>query len=105
MSNLGFISARFSGNDGVSLESAKWAEVFENSGHKSYWFAGKLDTPPEQSMLVSESFVEHPDVEWSTSRVWNSLTRSKETTRRINALTRKIKNALYPFVKKFNIDI
>ena len=30
--NIGFVSTRFSGTDGVSLESSKWAEVFEKSG-------------------------------------------------------------------------
>lgn len=26
--NIGFVSTRFKGLDGVSLESAKWAEIF-----------------------------------------------------------------------------
>jgi hypothetical protein len=38
--NIGFVSTRFAGNDGVSLEAAKWAEVLEASGHRCYWFAG-----------------------------------------------------------------
>ena len=41
--NIGFISTRFAGTDGVSLESSKWAEVFEKSGHSCFWFAGELD--------------------------------------------------------------
>ncbi len=28
--NIGFISVRFAGTDGVSLETAKWANIFEN---------------------------------------------------------------------------
>ena len=38
---IGFISTRFHGTDGVSLEAAKWAEVFEKYlGHECFWFAG-----------------------------------------------------------------
>ena len=32
--NVGFVSTRFSGIDGVSLEAAKWAEVLEDLGHQ-----------------------------------------------------------------------
>jgi hypothetical protein len=41
--NIGFISTRFAGTDGVTLESGKWAEVLEVSGHKCFWLAGELD--------------------------------------------------------------
>ena len=29
--NIGFVSTRFSGVDGVTLESSKWADVFEKN--------------------------------------------------------------------------
>ena len=32
--HIGFVSTRFSGTDGVSLETEKWADVLENMGHK-----------------------------------------------------------------------
>jgi len=44
--NVGLVSTRFAGTDGVSLEAAKWAEVFEKQGCRCYYFAGELDTPP-----------------------------------------------------------
>jgi hypothetical protein len=34
--NIGFVSTRFAGTDGVSLESAKWAQIFWEEGHVSY---------------------------------------------------------------------
>ena len=40
--NIGFVSTRFAGIDGVSLESSKWAEVLEDLGHLCFWFAGEL---------------------------------------------------------------
>ena len=39
--NIGFVSTRFAGTDGVSLESSKWAEVLDKSGHACFWFAGE----------------------------------------------------------------
>ena len=41
--NIGFISTRFAGQDGVSLESAKWAEVLWEDRHISYWYSGQSD--------------------------------------------------------------
>lgn len=40
--NIGFVSTRFAGIDGVSLESSKWARVLEHEGHACFWFAGEL---------------------------------------------------------------
>ena len=44
--HVGFISTRFAGTDGVSLESAKWAQVLWDLQCVSYWYAGKLDRDP-----------------------------------------------------------
>ena len=41
--NVGFVSTRFKGLDGVSLEASKWADVLEGFHHRSFWFAGELD--------------------------------------------------------------
>ncbi len=39
---IAMVGARFSGLDGVSLESAKVAEVLEASGHSVAWFGGEI---------------------------------------------------------------
>jgi hypothetical protein len=44
---LGFVSTRFAGTDGVSLEAMKWAEVLEEDGHEVFWFSGRSDRPDE----------------------------------------------------------
>ena len=48
--NIGFISTRFAGQDGVSLESAKWAEVLWEDRHISYWYSGQSDRDPGISL-------------------------------------------------------
>ena len=46
---LGFVSTRFHGTDGVTLEAKKWAHILHGLGHESFWMAGLLDTPPGRS--------------------------------------------------------
>jgi glycosyltransferase involved in cell wall biosynthesis len=59
---IGFVSTRFSGTDGVSLESAKWATVLERLGHTCFYFAGESDRPPERSRVVPEAHFGHPSI-------------------------------------------
>ena len=54
--NIGFVSTRFAGTDGVTLETSKWARVFKQMGHNYFWFAGRLDRNPANSFLVPEAF-------------------------------------------------
>jgi hypothetical protein len=49
--NVGFISTRFAGTDGVSLETAKWANVFENILLKKPIF----ETPTSKIFSVTAS--------------------------------------------------
>jgi len=60
--NVGFVSTRLAGTDGVSLEAEKWAKVFEKQGFTCFYFAGELDTPPDRSYLVEEAHFQHPDI-------------------------------------------
>jgi hypothetical protein len=60
---IGFISTRFAGNDGVSLESAKWAAVLERMGHECFYFCGECDRAKEISYLVPEAFYRHPEID------------------------------------------
>jgi len=103
--NIGFISTRFAGTDGVSLESAKWAEVLWADKHISYWYAGLLDRDPEISMCVPEAFFGHSENEWINDRIWGRNTRSRFVSERIHDLAQYLKETLYIFVDRFNIDM
>jgi mannosylglucosylglycerate synthase len=102
---IGFISTRFAGTDGVSLESAKWAEVLWHYQHMSFWYAGRLDRDASISMLVPEACFAHPDNVWINERVFGCFTRQPEVTRRIYELSEYLKQTLYDFVKRFDIEI
>lgn len=67
---IGFVSTRFAGTDGVSLETAKWATVLEGLGHSCFYFAGRSDRPAAVSEVVPEAFFGHPDIEAITRAVF-----------------------------------
>ncbi len=102
--NIGFISTRFAGTDGVSLESAKWAEVMWDDRHVSFWYSGRSDRDPGISFVVPEAYFGHPEVEWINQRIWGQTKRDPLVTARIREMVDYLKTTLYTFVKKFNID-
>ncbi len=60
---IGFISTRFAGTDGVSLETAKWAAVLTRMGHECFYFCGQSDRPQDVSYVVPEAFYRHPTID------------------------------------------
>jgi glycosyltransferase involved in cell wall biosynthesis len=102
---IGFVSTRFAGTDGVSLESAKWAEVLESHGYTAFWYAGILDRPPEQSMLVPEASFTHPEIAAINAEVFGKLRRSREMTWRLFEMSEQLKGTLYEFVERFGINL
>ena len=103
--NVGFISTRISGTDGVSLEAAKWADVFEQVGFSCFYFAGELDRSPECSFLVEEAHFQHPEIKDVFRKCFGTRVRKRSVTRKIYELKRQLKDRLYKFIKKFKIDL
>ena len=102
---IGFISTRFAGTDGVSLETAKWAEVLEKEGHESFYMAGELDTPADRSFHVPECHFKHPEIEETYRGCFGRGTRSEETTLEIERIKHVIKRKIREFVEKFSLDL
>ena len=102
---VGFVSTRLAGTDGVSLETYKWADVFEQEGLNSYFFAGELDTPPERSYLVPEAHFIHPDIRAIYRQSFGVRTRPREITAEIGRLTHILKEHLYRFIDAFGIEL
>ena len=103
--NIGFISTRFAGSDGVSLESAKWAEVLWDDKHVSFWYSGRNDRDPGFSYCVPEAYFGHPENEWINERIWGQPRRGPAVTERINSMADYLKQTLYDFVGKYDIDV
>lgn len=102
---IAFISTRFAGTDGVSLESAKWAEVLWQDQLVSHWYGGVLDRDSDVSMCIPEAYFGHPENQWINDRVWGHTHRAPDVTRRIHDLTEYLKGTLYDFVDQFDITL
>jgi mannosylglucosylglycerate synthase len=130
MLRLGFISTRFAGTDGVSLETAKWAEVLERRGHTCFYFSGLSDRPAERSRVVPEAFYRHPVIEainqiafagdWGTTAqaraahpeiaklykdCFSIYIRPSQVTRQVQELKDHLKEHLYAFARDFELDL
>jgi len=102
---IGFVATRFVGNDGVSLESKKWAEILEEMGHQIFWYAGKLDRPRETSYCIPEAHFTHAENEWISERIWGNTCRGALITKRIRDMAEYLKGTLHSFIEHYDISI
>lgn len=103
--NVGFISTRFAGTDGVSLEAAKWAEVLWEDRHISFWYGGRLDREPGQSHCVPEAHFSHPENEWINRHLWEQTRRTSLVSRRIRDMAEYLKSTLYDYVQRYDLTL
>ncbi|NJC96169.1 MAG: glycosyl transferase family 1 [Anaerolineales bacterium] len=126
---IGFISTRFAGTDGVSLETSKWAAVLERLGHECFYFCGQCDRPDGISYVVPEAFYRHPDINAINNEAyqstWGTLhegrrkhpeieelhkdffsvyIRPSHVTQRIHELRDYFKEELYKFAHRFKLE-
>lgn len=104
-SQIGFVSTRLAGTDGVSLEVIKWVAILEALGHTCYFFAGELDWPAERSYQVEEAHFQHPEILHLTRDLFDDFIRSAETSQTVERLKNQLKNHLYEFVRRFDLDL
>ena len=103
--NIGFVSTRFAGIDGVTLEASKWAVVFEKNGFNCFWFAGELDRDSDKSFLVPEAHFQHEQNRWINAQVMGSKVRNPSVTQAIHDLRSLLKVHLHEFIDQFDIDL
>ncbi|GAB1432288.1 glycosyltransferase family 4 protein [Spirochaetota bacterium] len=105
ISRVGFVSTRFQGADGVSLETWKWNEVLSELGYETFFFSGKSDWFPERSVVMEEAFFDFPRVKELTYEIFNKSTRRRGLTAEVGEIKGKLKAALYDFVREYEIDV
>ncbi len=102
--SVGFVSFRFSGTDGVSLEATKWAEIFNKLGWQCHYLAGELDEQLDSTMCEPILQFTHPDIQEIYHMAFaNRDKRTTAFTERVHVLRKRIKDILYAFVEKHNI--
>jgi mannosylglucosylglycerate synthase len=102
---IGFISTRFSGSDGVSLETRKWVNVLLGLGQSCYFFAGESDWPAEQSYVVPEAHLNHPEIRSLTAELFDDYRRKPETSLAVEKISDHLKAHLHRFLKQFEPEI
>jgi len=103
--NIGFVSTRFAGTDGVTMETSKWAQVLKSAGHNYFYFAGLLDRSPEKCFLVPEAFFQHEKNLWIDRQIFGKKRRDPAVTDAIYELKTYLKKQLKEFIRTFNIDL
>lgn len=103
--HIGFVATRLAGTDGVSLETAKWVDVFEKEGCDCYYFAGEIDRPAECSYLVEEAHFHHPEIRDIYHNCFGVRQRGRPMTRKIYEYKEKLKDELYKFIDKYKIEL
>ncbi len=103
--NIGFISTRLAGNDGVSLETMKWAKVLQRMGHTIFYCAGELDPDSPPGMLIPEVHFAYPENLWIRKHSYGTETAHPELRARIEQLKNVIKPQLEKFIADYNIDV
>jgi len=93
------------GTDGVSLETVKWAEVFESRCFSCYYFAGRLDRPSERSYSCAEADFRHPVIAEIYRSVYGVCERGRFITEKIQSVKNHIKDALYEFISRCELDL
>lgn len=102
---IGMVSTRFAGLDGVTLESAKVADVLREAGHKVVWFAGRLGEPFRPGMEFPPAFFGTPDNMAVQHDAFGRLLRSPDTIGLIRRDADELTEALRIFVADFHVDV
>lgn len=102
---IGFISTRFHGTDGVTLEADKWAQILATMGHSYFWMGGLLDTPEEISYHAPLAYFNHPEVAAVQNELFGTTTRTRAVTTRIQVQKDQLKDELYRFIEKFQLEV
>jgi len=102
---IGFVSTRFAGTDGVSLETDKWTEILHRLGCETFYFAGSSDKPPEVTYCAPEADFNHPEIKEINEQAFTLRQRPQELTRKIQQLAVHLEQQLYRFVHQFEIDL
>ncbi len=103
--NVGFISTRLAGTDGVSLEAEKWAYVFQSQGCECYYMAGELDHPPEKSHLALLAHFNHPEILAIQDECFDRHERRPAVAKEIHDIKDKLKVEIREFVRRFGLDL
>jgi glycosyltransferase involved in cell wall biosynthesis len=102
---IGMVSTRFAGTDGVSLETAKVAEVLGRSGHDVAWFAGELGDEFAPGLLHAAAHFTDPAELTRQTEYFGNTVRRPDLIDEVQTAADDIKGALRRFSEDFGVDV
>jgi mannosylglucosylglycerate synthase len=104
--NVGIVSTRFCGTDGVTLESSKVADTLEEDDQTPVWFAGERGHRFEPGVTHPLAHFKAPAVRRLEEAAFgNGGELAPATVEAMESLTRELKDALRRFIADFDIDV
>jgi mannosylglucosylglycerate synthase len=103
---IGFIAARLSGTDGVSLEVAKWAKVLRNMGHEVFFCAGELGGYAAGGKLIPKLHFTHQAIKQLTQKAFEeNHTDGQKVIDEIYLAADELRAPLRDFIRSNHLDL
>jgi glycosyltransferase involved in cell wall biosynthesis len=102
---IGFVSTRLAGTDGVSLETAKWANILGALHFECFFMAGEVDWSPQRTRLVPKAHFAHPEIEQINRLLLGVKTRTAETSHMVQQVKLQLKTEIESFVAEFKLNL
>jgi hypothetical protein len=103
--NIGLISTRLAGNDGVSLETAKLVTVLHGMGHHCFYCAGELESGGPPGRLIPDMHFETDENRWIMAHAFGTTSAHPDLRARIDRVRAAIKPPLEGFLRDYHIDL
>ena len=103
--NIGFLSTRIAGTDGVSLEIAKLAVILRRLGHACCYCAGELDDTFTPGFRAPEMHFAHPEAVWIHDHCFGTTEAVDGLAGRIASMAERLRAAITRFVDEFRVDV
>ncbi|MDQ7024067.1 MAG: glycosyltransferase family 4 protein [Anaerolineae bacterium] len=103
--NIGFISFRLAGVDGVSLETFKLADVFEEMGHQCFYCGGELDEKAQAGMLVPEMHFTDSVAQEHHDEAFSNPKPEPKFFQEVYHTAENLRRAVEQFIRDYKIDV
>jgi len=105
--NIGFISTRLAGTDGVSLEVEKWVRVLRRMGHETFFCAGELGGYAAGGTLIPQLHFNHQSVAALNQRAFgvNADADAEKLCSDIYALADELRAPLRAFIRDNQLEL
>ena len=102
---IGILSTRLNGTDGVSLEVEKWAQVLKRMGHEIFYCAGELGGYAAGGALIPKAYFGHPAILSLTRRAFAGEEAPERLYEEIQAIADELIPPLRAFVEEKELDL